>query len=178
MNKPYVQSNYDRVENDNYQTIDSRCVQGLLDCVIIDGLVVDCCSPNGSGIVRELSRLRVNSCGTSDAFADVIIAKWIVTNPPYKRDIVDKILWKQIQRVKNKEIVGFATLMRSNFDFAKSRFHMFGANEHYAGQVKLMFRPWWSEDKKAQPIHNFIWHIWRNDKFFDNPIVLYWRENK
>lgn len=174
MTKPYVNSGYIRKENDDYQTIDPRCVRGLLDCVLIDGHVVDCCAPNGSGIVNELSKQGINADGVEDAFA-TIQAKWIITNPPYRRDIVDKILLAQIERVRAKEIVGFASLMRSNFDFAKSRFHMF-SDVYYAGQVKLMFRPWWSEDKKAQPIHNFVWHIWRNDKYFDNPIILYWRE--
>lgn len=174
MTVPYVHSKYERIKDDNYQTVDPRCVRALLDCVIIKGHVVDCCAPNGSAIVDELAKLGVNVDGAGDAFSD-FHADWVVTNPPYDRKIVDKILYRQIERVMNKEITGFATLMRSNFDFAKSRFEMFD-NTYYAGHVKLMFRPWWSEDKKAQPIHNFVWHIWRNDKMFDLPVVLYWRE--
>jgi len=175
--KPYVQSNYARKENDDYQTIDSRCIQALLDCVSISGVIVDVCSPNGSGIIYELCKRNLVAVEIDDAFEHFTVANWVVTNPPYKRDIVDKILHRQIERVEKNEVTGFATLMRSNFDFAKSRYDMF-TNPYYAGQVKMMFRPWWSEEKKFQPIHNFVWHIWRNDKFFDNPVVLYWKENK
>jgi hypothetical protein len=176
MNKPYVHSNYERIKNDDYQTIDKRCVQALLDCVIINGHVVDCCASHGSGIVNELAKLGVNVDGVNNAFS-YYSANWIVTNPPYTRGLVDEILWHQIRRIETGTITGFATLMRSNFDFAKTRWDMFN-NTHYAGQVKMMFRPWRSEDKKFSPIHNFVWHIWRNDKFFDSPVVLYWKENK
>lgn len=175
MSKPYATSNYARVEDDNYQTIDPRCVAALMDCVQIIGRVVDCCAPSGSKIVEEMTKLGIMATGVSDALGD-IYADWIVTNPPYKRGLVDQILNRQIERVRCNEVTGFATLMRNNFDFAKSRWDMF-TNTLYAGQVHMMFRPWWSEDKKAQPIHNYVWHIWRNDKAFDLPVVLYWRES-
>jgi hypothetical protein len=53
---------------------------------------------------------------------------------------------------------------------------MFAQNEYYYGQIKMLFRPWWSEDHSAQPIHNYVWHIWRKShKYFMGkyPITLY-----
>lgn len=175
MKKPYVHSNYPRKANDDYQTVDPRCVQGLVGTIYISRQerVVDCCAPNGSGIVEELQRLGYISYGVDDAFGD-IKAAWVVTNPPYKRPKVDQILERQIERVKKGEIVGFAALMRNNFDFAKSRWDMF-TNTLYAGQIHLMFRPYWVEEKKSSPIHNFVWHVWRNDVVFDRSVVIYWK---
>lgn len=173
MNKPYVHSNYERIADDNYQTVDPRCIRALVDTIYISRQqrIVDCCAPNGSGIVDELQRLDYISYGIEDAF-EYVKADWIVSNPPYKRGLVDKIINAQIDRLPNVE--GVAMLLRNNFDFAKSRYGMF-ATPYYYGQIHMMFRPWWSEDKKAQPIHNFVWHIWRMGAGKE-PVVKYWRE--
>lgn len=173
MTVPYVHSNYERIADDNYQTVDSRCVKALVDTVQIPTYmrIVDCCSPNGSGIVDTLNKLNYLAFGTSDAFG-LFDATWIVSNPPYKRGLVDKIINAQIDRIPKVE--GVAMLLRSNFDFAKSRYGMF-STPYYYGQIHMMFRPWWSEDKKAQPIHNFVWHIWRMGAGKE-PVVKYWKE--
>jgi hypothetical protein len=42
---------------------------------------------------------------------------------------------------------------------------------YYYGQIKLRFRPWWSEERTAQPIHNYVWHVWRWNEA--GPRVLY-----
>lgn len=174
MTKPYVHSNYPRIKDENYQTVDSRCVRALVDSIHISRQlrIIDCCSPNGSGIVDGLTHLDYIAYGVSDAFGD-IYADWIVSNPPYKRELVDKIINAQIGRIGNVE--GVAMLLRNNFDFAKSRYGMF-TTPYYYGQIHMMFRPWWSEDKKAQPIHNFVWHIWRMGAGKE-PVVKYWKED-
>ena len=171
--KPYVHSNYERIEDDNYQTVDPRCVRALEYTVPIYGGVVDCCAPSGSGIVDEFISLGRNAIGVGDAFSD-FKAEWVVTNPPYKRPLVDQILRRQIERVSTGEFYGFAALLRNNFDFAKTRWDMF-TSENYWGQVHMMFRPWWSTEKKHQPIHNFVWHVWGQETD-DEPFVRYWKE--
>jgi hypothetical protein len=175
MTKPYVHSNYERKADDDYQTVDPRCVRALTDKVYISrqSRIVDCCSANGSGIVEELKRLDYITFGVGDAFS-YPKADWIVTNPPYKRGVVDEILWHQIIRVALREVEGFAALLRNNFDFAKSRYGMFG-DANYCGQIHMMFRPWWSEEKKHQPIHNYVWHIW-GKRVSEEQFVRYWRE--
>lgn len=175
MNKPYVQSNFERKANDDYQTIDPRCVRALVNTVPMAGKIVDCCAPNGSGIVDELKMLGQNAVCVADAFSD-FEADWIVTNPPYTKGLVDEILTEQIVRIQLAEVVGFAALLRNNFDFAKSRYDMFTIPQ-YHGQVHMMFRPYWSTEKKAEPIHNFVWHIWRINNYGE-PFVRYWREKK
>jgi hypothetical protein len=173
--KPYVHSNYERKADDDYKTVDPRCVRALIDKVYISrqSRIVDCCSLNGSAIIDELRNLDYIAFGAIEAFS-YPEADWIVTNPPYKRDVVDEILWHQVYRVSLGDVEGFAALLRNNFDFAKSRYSMF-TDPNYCGQIHMMFRPWWSEEKKHQPIHNYVWHIW-GKRVSEEPFVRYWRE--
>ena len=160
--KPYVHSSYERVADDYYPTIDKRCVYGFLEYFTPQGVCVDVCSPNGSGIVDTLKECGYDAYGIGDAFVDKIDAEWIITNPPYDKKIVDKIINRCIRRPMDGEVFGVAVLLRSNFDYAKSRWSMFSASANYYGQVKLLFRPWWSVEHTKSPIHSYCWHIWAN----------------
>lgn len=121
MKVPYVHSNFARVEGDYYPTIDDRCIKGFLQHFQPIGLCVDPCAPDGSGIVNTLIELGYGAIGLPDAFEKSIIAQWIICNPPYKRGVVDEIINRQIERIYAGEVEGVAMLLRSNFDFAKSR---------------------------------------------------------
>lgn len=167
---PFVKSNFERVAGDFYPTIDTRCVHALVKSIKIDGPIVDCCAPDGSGIVDELVKLGYRAFGVPDAFAD-ISARWVITNPPYSKDIVLKILESQVARVQNLTYWGFASLMRTGFDHGKRYSHLF-KSPFYAGQIKLLFRPWWSENHSQAPIHNFVWHVWEHDTY-GGPWVKY-----
>lgn len=180
MPNKFVQSGYDRIKDDDYQTIDKRCIQALVDSVRLHGIIVDCCANQGSGIVDELIEKGFDAkCGVN-AFQDVILADFGVTNPPYVRGYVDQILNRQIQRVADKQHRGFFALLRANFDFAKGRKEMFADNKFYVGQIKMCFRPIWVEpvegEKKVEPIHNFVWHWWSNETHGKDKIVRYWYE--
>ena len=97
----------------------------------------------------------------------------IVTNPPYSRGVVDAIADATIARVRSGQVLGVALLMRANWDLAQRRAHLFALPE-YAGQTRMRFRPWWSEERKAQPIHNFVWHVWAGHRPGAEPVVRYW----
>lgn len=162
MTVPFVHSGYERRPDDAYHTIDERCVFGFLQHFQPIGLCIDVCAPDGSGIVDTLIGCGYNTVCGADAFEGNIKAQWIITNPPYTRPLVDQIITRQIERVECGDVYGLAVLLRSNFDFAKSRTWMFD-HRLYVGQIKLRFRPWWSENRKAQPIHNYVWQLWRQD---------------
>lgn len=176
--KPYVHSNYERKPDDNYQTIDPRCVQALIDSSTLfhrqGRSIIDCCSNQGSGIVDTLRKFGWIADYCNDAFDTSICANLNIFNPPYKRILVDKIIWHQIHGLEDGRFDAIAVLVRNNFDFAKSRYGMF-THSMYAEQVHMMFRPYWSTEKKSSPIHNFVWHIWKKD-CSDFPIILYWKE--
>jgi len=168
---PFVHSNFARITDDNYHTIDNRCVYGFLEHFTPFGLCIDVCSPSGSGIVETLKECGYEASGVSDAFSDVD-ASWIITNPPFTRGLVDEIIYRQVDRVDKREVNGFACLLRSNFSFAKGRIPMFSRNKHYLCKIELLFRPWWSQEKKAQPIHNYAWYIWKFKSEYKLPFVL------
>ena len=170
MGVPFVQSGYNRIAGDFYPTIDDRCINGLLHHVKPAGLIVDPCAPDGSGIVDQLTAAGFDAVGLPDAMGE-FIGEWIITNPPYDRRIVDKIIRRQLDRLEAGEFRGMAVLLRSGFDHAKSRKWLFDS-PLYAGQIKLRFRPFWSQDRKASPIHNYVWHLWQID-MAGAPVVLY-----
>lgn len=172
MSVPFVHSNYKRKEGDFYPTIDKRCIYAFLEH-FTPGKCVDVCAPDGSGIVDTLNDCGYDAIGLPDAFPRTVKTKWIITNPPYSRPLVDKIINRQIERIAESQIYGLAVLLRSTFDHAKSRIDMFANNPFYAGQIKLMFRPWWSESREKQPIHNYVWQIWTADAFGGSPFIWY-----
>lgn len=57
MTTPYVNSAYPRRPDDNYHTVDPRCLHALLDTWEITGTIVDCCSRNGSALMEQLADL-------------------------------------------------------------------------------------------------------------------------
>jgi hypothetical protein len=165
---PYVHSNYERRELDHYPTIDPRCIDALLATWPIQGRIVDVCAPQGSGIVDRLVELGRNAvCDDFDT-----VASWVVTNPPYKRGLVDEIAAAAVAHVSNSRVQGAAFLMRASWDLAACRSALF-ASPMYAGQTRMRFRPWWSEERKAQPIHNYVWHVWTPSRTAE-PVVRYW----
>lgn len=172
---PYVHSNYERKENDDYQTIDPRCVDALVQSIPLCDYITDICASHGSGILARLkdhgfSGLR----GMADAFGPYAGGNWIVTNPPYDRKIVDSFVLHALDLIKKKQAYGACFLMRANWDLASSRAWLFD-NTLYYGQVRMRFRPWWSEERKAQPIHNYVWHIWNSShKCEGGPRIVYW----
>lgn len=172
MKVPYVHSNFARVEGDYYPTIDKRCVYGFLQYFPKPGLCIDPCAPDGSGIVDTLKECGIYAEGRTDYTQVNACFNWIVCNPPYKRGLVDEIIHAGIDSLSKGIVDGAAYLLRSNFAFAKSRVDMFRDNPLYYGEIKLLFRPWWSEDRTAQPIHNYVWHIWMQHEF-RLPVVFY-----
>lgn len=176
---PFVKSNYPRVKNDHYPTIDSRCVDALLSSGVGSfNYVWDCCSINGSGILDRLKyHKRIIYKGKNAYTPDPFPGKridWIVSNPPFLRGVVDKIIEAQVKRIAPGQVTGVAMLLRTGFDHAKKYQYLFRDCDLYAGQIKLTFRPIWIEGKqKASPIHNYVWHFWKLNT--DSPVVLYSR---
>ena len=177
---PFVHSGYERRENDDYQTIDRRCVQALIEsCTLTpSGLlrpetkIVDFCASHGSGIVDAFVEKGFDAQGVPYAFSNLNAFDILVTNPPYDRKVVDRFVAHAIAEIRDNHIKSAYFLMRANWDFAISRAAFFDS-PNYAGQIRMRFRPWWSEDRKAQPIHNYVWHCWGRVAPA-NPIIRYW----
>ena len=67
---PFVHSSYERKAEDDYQTIDTRCIKALLGTWTIVDPIVDCCAPHGSGIVDTLRAMGRDASGVPDAFGE------------------------------------------------------------------------------------------------------------
>lgn len=79
----------------------------------------------------------------------------IITNPPYAlaRKFIERAL-----HVDGNRIV--AMLLRSDFDHATSRAHLFADCPAFAKRVVLTKRIRWFEDSKGSPSFNHCWIIW------------------
>lgn len=183
MKVPFVHSGYERKENDDYQTIDPRCVQALVETGEMNFpkpyggyRCVDICGSHGSGIVTQLLEHGYDAFGLTNALVPLTKESLdiVVTNPPYARGIVDDIaghVIREMQKQNGPDEAYF--LMRANWDCAIGRAWMFD-NPLYRGQLRMRFRPWWSEERKAQPIHNYVWHRWSRNMVDAPPSVSYW----
>lgn len=82
----------------------------------------------------------------------------IITNPPYE------LATEFVQRaLGNIPFGGFvAMLLRTDFDHAKTRQHLFSRHRSFAKKVVLTKRIKWFEDSKGQPSFNHAWFLWHH----------------
>ncbi len=173
----FVRSGEPRLADDNYQTVDPRCVEGLVEVMDINSWqnVIDSCSPQGSGILRYFENTSIQASPCADAFSKDYYCDWDIFNPPYQRGLVDRIIHARLENMNvGKTRFGVAALLRTGFDHAKTRVSMFKDCPSYAGQIKMLFRPFWFVDTTITPIHNYVWHIWLADNLGKPPRVWYW----
>ena len=161
----FTVSGYPRVDGDNYQTVDPRCLDSLLEVYDFEGPILDpCVSPEGeSQLVTQLIDHGYKAIGGSLYDHN---CNSVITNPPYKRDVVDKIASEILYQVQSGQLQWAALLVRSGWDQAKKRQYLFD-DPAFSGLVRLTFRPWWTESRKAQPIHGYQWVVLEHDKYKD-----------
>ncbi len=157
-------SGYERKERDLYET-----PEWVTDCI------VDYIDPDshvwepacGSGkMVRALNKRWTDVYGSDiETGHDFLKCNCmpsphttvIVTNPPYvfAREFIEHAL----RLTKPVEGV-VAMLLRTDFDHAKTRQHLFGECDQFHLKVVLTKRIKWFEDSKGQPSFNHAWFVW------------------
>ena len=153
-------SGYERRERDQYETpawVTAALIPHLPPLKLI-------CEPAaGSGKMANalagLYKVLATDISTGDDFLmkKASNADAIVTNPPYAlaREFIEHAL------VLMKPTGGLvAMLLRTDFDHAKTRAHLFGECEAFAKRVVLTKRIKWFENSKGQPSFNHAWFIW------------------
>ena len=96
----------------------------------------------------------------------------IITNPPY--ELASEFCTHAIALMQShKGLV--AMLLRTDFDHAKTRQHLFGGCPQFAKKLVLTKRIQWFEHSTASPSFNHAWFIW--DWKHNGPPVLAYGPN-
>jgi hypothetical protein len=148
---PYVKSKFARIEDDNYITIDPRCIRALLTSWDIPQPAVDPYTRGGNTGLDPIIAGDMH-----DIYAPGV--RSVVTNPPYSRPDVDDITEELIRAVRMARLEVAAILVRIGWDCARSRKNYWAPP--FSASIRLQFRPWWSQSRTSQPIHSYQWLIW------------------
>lgn len=158
-------SGYERKERDLYETPEwvTRAVLNHLPFVY-QGRVWEPACGSGKMLKVLVDRCGEYACGTDiDTGTDFLAASaahdvsGIVTNPPYVQ--AQSFCEHAIQLMR--PVSGFvAMLLRTDFDHAKTRQHLFGSSKCFARKLVLTKRIQWFEDSKGSPSFNHAWFIW------------------
>lgn len=101
------------------------------------------------------------------------LAIW--TNPPFgdRCKLAEKFIEHALKLTE--PILGMVIMLgRSDFDFARSRKHLFGDSPIFAGRLNMSKRPRWIEGTTGAPRFNYSWYWWDHLKEArEPPIVLY-----
>jgi|SRR6516162_8873036 len=92
----------------------------------------------------------------------------IVTNPPYAH--AQEFIQHALDLMKPNGLV--AMLLRTDFDHARTRQHLFSGCGAFATKLVLTKRIKWFEQSRGQPSFNHAWFIW-DWKHRGPPILAY-----
>ena len=93
----------------------------------------------------------------------------IITNPPYS---IATAFIEHALKLMGDEIGVVAMLLRTDFDHAKSRRHLFADHPAFVKKLVLTKRIQWFEDSKSSPSFNHAWFIW-DWQHQDTPTIAY-----
>jgi hypothetical protein len=169
-------SQFERIENDGYLTIDAHwIIPALLRSVLIEGRVLEPAAGRGH-LSLELRRAAldvesfdlhrysdplVQDIGIGDIRGLTTLERfaWVVTNLPYS-DLEE--LGSHLIDLGARDCCNVALLVRSEWIVPKARRKLVHEHAHFAGAVMLATRPRWVErvQDSASPRHNFAWAVW------------------
>jgi hypothetical protein len=167
------ESGYDRIKDDAYNT-PAWVTEALLQHVSFHDLIVWEPAAGIGKMVDALRRAGINVFRSDinehegldlvSSFFDADLpfdCHCIITNPPYAlaREFCEHAL-KLTEPVRG----AVAMLLRTDFDHAKSRTHLFRDCPAFAMKIVLLKRiVWFTEDNgkpKASPSFNHAWYLW------------------
>lgn len=156
-------SGYERKERDLYETPEwvTEC---LLDTALLGPDVWEPACGSGKMVAVLRRDMAVwesdidrgtDFLATRDTPDERVVA--IITNPPYAlaQEFIEHALGL-MQPVRGD----VAMLLRTDFDHARSRQHLFGGCAQFAQKIVLTRRIQWFEGSKGSPSFNHAWFIW------------------
>ena len=92
----------------------------------------------------------------------------IVTNPPYEH--AEEFIEHALTHEADQGIV--AMLLRTDYDHAKGRQHLFGRCKQFAKKLVLTKRIIWFDRPGAAPSFNHAWYVW-DWRHVGSPVLAY-----
>jgi len=171
---------YARVERDHYPT-PSWVVAALAEHVNLsgqrvwesacgDGRMAEALKAAGARFVLATDIVDLGYCGFGERFDFLSGGRpktsfdSIITNPPFgeRGKLAEKFI--EIGLIYIREGGGFlALLLPADFDFAKTRTHLFRDCPHFVGKIALTRRIIWflrTDGKREAPRENSAWFLW------------------
>ena len=99
----------------------------------------------------------------------------IITNPPYS--LATEFIEHALALTQDSGAV-VAMLLRTDFDHAKSRRHLFADHPAFSKKLVLTKRIQWFEDSKSSPSFNHAWFIFSWSRELAPPTIAYHFEEK
>ena len=128
---------------------------------MVRALVAAGCTVEASDIADGRDFLRTPAIFNCDVIA---------TNPPFSRarEFIEHAI-----EVMQPSMGKVAMLLRTDYDHAKGRQHLFGQCSIFAKKLVLTRRIVWFEAPNAAPSFNHAWYIW-DWKHVGPPVLAYW----
>lgn len=157
-------SGYERKERDLYETPE-WVTEALLPHLPAVGVVWEPAAATGKMVrVLQAAGMRVFASDIDQGYDFLTMDEMpiaserdaIITNPPYEL-AADFIVRSVLMTKRTLGLV--AMLLRTDFDHAKTRSHLF-QSALFAKKIVLTRRIRWFEDSKGSPSFNHAWFIW------------------
>ena len=175
-------SGYDRKEHDFYETPE-WVTEALISCLPILPLRLWEPACGHDKIINVFKKLGFETVGTDIIFGQDFLqysenfismpCDMIITNPPFGK-MAQKFIEHALKLLPDNGVAAF--LLRTDFDHAKTRKHLFGDCPHFYSKVVLTKRITWFEPKPGEkgksPSFNHAWFIW-DKNYSGKPILQY-----
>jgi len=153
-------SGYERAVLDRYETPEWVTQALLPHLIAVDEVWEPACGSGRMAWVLRTHGLKVRSTDIetgTDFLVETLRVPAIVTNPPY--GLAEQFIQHALRLTcAQKGLVGM--LLRTDYDHAKTRRHLFGDCPTFAKKVVLTRRIRWFEDSTGNPSFNHAWFVW------------------
>jgi hypothetical protein len=146
------ESGYERIERDLYETpewVTTAVVPHL-------GLATRLWEPAAGGGKMAKALTAADFLAQRHAPLEITYPHGIVTNPPYA--LAAEFIEHALDLMRPSGMV--AMLLRTDFDHAKGRAHLFAGCKAFAKKLVLTKRIVWFDRPGAAPSFNHAWYIW------------------
>lgn len=168
------ESGYERKERDSYETPAWVTAALVPHLPVTNGKVWEP-ARGGGKMVAALEAAGFDVLGSDIASGtDFFLAvpepgcRAIITNPPYA--FAQAFIERALELMRPEGCV--AMLLRTDYDHAKSRRHLFAGCPAFAKKLVLTKRIVWFDEPRAAPSFNHCWMIW-NWKHVGPPTLAY-----